>query len=204
MGCQESKRSEKSTPSYFIRALGCLCDSGYTGYDCSQLLCNFGDDPDTLDQVDEVQSIRCQDADLSGNIVFSFRQQSSISLSPLATSEDVQAALSTVLSIGLVRVTPAAGSVDTICASSDINVFNVQFLTTHGALPLIRVSSTAIDDITIERTTEGNKENLECSGRGICSRATGICQCFTGYASSDGMGKSGTIDDCGYSTMNTP
>lgn len=30
-----------------LKIFGCLCDSGYMGYDCSLRVCPFGDDPDT-------------------------------------------------------------------------------------------------------------------------------------------------------------
>ena len=30
-----------------LKLFGCLCDAGYTGYDCSQKTCPFGDDPAT-------------------------------------------------------------------------------------------------------------------------------------------------------------
>ena len=41
-------------------------------------------------------------------------------------------------------------------------------------------------------------ESLECSGRGLCDRSMGTCQCFSQYGASDGNGAKGTIDDCGY------
>jgi len=30
-----------------LKIFGCMCDTGYTGYDCSLLTCPYGDDPDT-------------------------------------------------------------------------------------------------------------------------------------------------------------
>ncbi|EGB03430.1 hypothetical protein AURANDRAFT_39337 [Aureococcus anophagefferens] len=44
----------------------------------------------------------------------------------------------------------------------------------------------------------GTKEWEECSGRGLCSRETGVCACFSGYGSSDGQNNPGPYEDCGY------
>jgi hypothetical protein len=42
------------------------------------------------------------------------------------------------------------------------------------------------------------REFVECNNRGICDRKSGVCQCFPGFSSSNGMGDPGTIGDCGY------
>ncbi len=46
-----------------FKVLGCLCDPGWEGYDCSQKTCEYGDDPGTLEQYDEQQLITCTDND---------------------------------------------------------------------------------------------------------------------------------------------
>ena len=48
------------------------------------------------------------------------------------------------------------------------------------------------------RSVRGTMENVECADRGLCDRAEGICTCFTGFASSDGDGNSGSRGDCGH------
>ena len=29
--------------------------------------------------------------------------------------------------------------------------------------------------------TKGNREDIECSGRGICDKGQSLCKCFSGY-----------------------
>ena len=41
------------------RIYGCICDEGWTGYDCSERECTYGDDPNTYGQVNEVQLFEC-------------------------------------------------------------------------------------------------------------------------------------------------
>ncbi len=49
---------------------------------------------------------------------------------------------------------------------------------------------------------KGDKENDECSNRGLCDQGTGTCRCFDtngdAYAGSDGYGGPGDRGDCGH------
>ena len=56
-------------------------------------------------------------------------------------------------------------------------------------------------NIYVTTIQDGTTENAECSNRGICNRANGICSCFPGFGSSNGKGRhsiAGTRGDCGY------
>ena len=54
------------------KIMGCVCDVGYTGYDCSLRKCVVGHDPLTAGSpVDEVQSFDCTGT--SGSFKFKFR-----------------------------------------------------------------------------------------------------------------------------------
>ena len=55
------------------KIFGCHCDKGFAGYDCSERICPSGDDPLTVGQVDEIQSIRCRSVDgLIGTFYLAF------------------------------------------------------------------------------------------------------------------------------------
>lgn len=187
-----------------FKVFGCLCDAGYSGYDCSQRTCPTGDDPATINQFDETQILACTDADLKGTIVLNFRQAVSAPLSPLATSAQVRAALMAMVTtdnvypvgeVSVERLDPT--KTDQLCTESGSQLA-VTFLSVHGDLPLITVSSNYIDNIDVTEYIAGSKETLECSGRGMCDRSNGLCTCFQGYGSSNGHGDKGTQGDCGH------
>jgi hypothetical protein len=173
------------------RIYGCLCDAEYEGYDCSLYRCPHGDDPDTYAQRDEQQVISCTDADLSGNIVLTFRQHSTAVLAPDATAADVRHALEALKSIGQVSVGPVVdGDPDSLCTSSG-SQFVVTFHTEHGDLPLLQFAAENVNSFAIVESLPGQKENLECSGRGLCDHTTGMTQCFV--RCSAGNCSSGTL-----------
>ena len=182
----------------FDRMYGCYCDPLWTGYDCSLRTCPYGDDPTTDHQVDEQQIISCGTNGTTGYVVFSFRQSAVAQLSYDATTAEVQAAFEAVPAIGQVSVELFDNTqVNKLCSPKTSQML-VTFKTVHGPLPLLKASYQNIDYLKITEYVQGNKENWECSGRGICDRTLGVCNCFPGYGSSDGQGGSGTLGDCGY------
>lgn len=50
------------------------------------------------------------------------------------------------------------------------------------------------------QSTTSTKEHATCSGRGNCDTATGTCQCYMGYGTSDGRNNVGDNGDCGHIT----
>ena len=182
------------------RIYGCHCDAEYQGYDCNQLKCLHGDDPDTANQFDEVQLFTCTDADAIGSFILTFREKSTTPILPSATIAQLKTALEGLSTIGELSITTVdpASTIKTVCAPSPGQKLNIQFLTEHADLPMIRVKSLTIDSLHISESIRGNKEVIECSGRGICDYLTGFCKCFSGYGSSDRRGGHGPHGDCGF------
>jgi hypothetical protein len=182
-----------------LRIFGCYCDDEYTGYDCSLMTCPYGDDPSTQEQLDERQIIACTDADLSGTISFTFREETTpTTISPSATVAEVKALIETLTTAGTVAVDIVDDTnADSLCTAAG-NEFAVTFETEHGDLPLLLVTTQSVDSIVVSEDEAGTKEMIECSGRGLCDTGSGDCVCFTGFGSSDGKGGIGTKGDCGY------
>jgi hypothetical protein len=100
------------------RVLGCLCDEGWTGFDCSEQTCPYGDDPSSYGQKPEEQLLRCAAAE--GSFTLRFRRSlsagaagslegsrgdSTVALNAsAATARDVQRALEALPSLGEVAV----------------------------------------------------------------------------------------------------
>lgn len=49
-----------------------------------------------------------------------------------------------------------------------------------------------------QRVRPGTSGNAECSGRGLCNRDTGVCQCFVGFGASNGNRAAGDVENCGW------
>jgi hypothetical protein len=84
------------------------------------------------------------------------------------------------------------------CAAS--NTVSVTFTSDFGDLPIMVESTgslTGMSAFTIGETTSGTKENLVCGGLGLCNEKDGVCECFAGYSSTNGMGGGGDRGDCG-------
>ena len=89
--------------------------------------------------------------------------------------------------------------VSVACASAPGTVNFIEFGTNFGDLPELVITSTALSSptVSVAEDVKGRKEDSECSEKGICDRATGICKCFSGYTTSDGYGNPGLRGDCG-------
>lgn len=210
---------------------GCECDAGHQGFDCSLKTCNFGDDPMTTGQQDEVQLLRCSfDPAVAGKaLVLRFRRETTAVFDGSASASQMEALLEALQSINDVSVTfrSASGAVTSFCDSStspSSNIVEIRFLTETGDVPDIQVLNgdgtalseadkllivTAFDGTQLARggdnaaivSVRGSKEWTPCSGRGRCETDTGVCQCYTGFASSNRRGDAGDFADCGFASQ---
>jgi hypothetical protein len=189
--------------------LGCLCDEGWEGHDCSRVQCQSGNDPanDHVPgalQFPEQQTLTCIYSQGSPSFKLSFRGHSTPAMPHASSASELQAVLQDLESIGSIDVSFAAG-LSTACSTGSGTTITFQFLTEHGDLPAISVpqldghQSTELT-VPAEATEarRGNTENVPCNNRGLCNRGTGSCTCFPGWGASDGAGRAGLLDDCGH------
>jgi len=201
------------------RIYGCVCDEGFTGYDCSLFMCPGGDDPQSpLQLLDEIQYIDCIcPGTCSGSFRLSFRSDFTVDIPYSASANDIKNALDSLHRLDGVLVTLSGGT--SVC-DNDGAAAKIQFAQNPGNLPALIVHSSlsasgGTPTITVRsggatstyagaNSQNGNRENHECNLRGTCDRTTGICTCDEGFTSSNGGGgtggvalANGTRGDCG-------
>jgi len=203
-----------------FRVFGCKCDVGFEGFDCSLRTCPTGDDPATYEQSDEVQLLECLATD--GFFKLTFRQSTTPALSFNISAIDLEKALEALPTIAgdiTVLFGNASYQFQKACNPQGEHVIVIQFDSVHGPLPPLSADismladgfssngnpGTGVINIFTHGASLGNytsvlgtTENAVCNNRGICNQATGRCECFTGWGSSDGKGNIGDNGDCGY------
>jgi len=176
---------------------GCDCDLGYAGYDCSLRVCPFGDDPLTLSENDdEIQLLRCTASASNGHFVLYFDGKASSAISASASAMTLKHALQTIPLIVDIQVSYTTGS--TLCRDDGMdNIVYITFTHNPGPLPPLVAETFGMDPESVVEiaastsfgmltdhngenhfSVKGNKENEECSNRGICDQTTGSCDCF--------------------------
>lgn len=199
----------------FNKVQGCWCDAGYEGYDCSLMTCPTGEDPRTVGNTFETQTLTC--VGTQGKFSLGFRNLQTANLAFDVSDTELKAALEKLSNIGSVEITYTSkvaavtgGSTEDeiteankACTSDGSNTVLVKFLTELGDLPelssvLDGVTSILVNSDGTGLSVLGTKMNAECSGRGRCDYSTGVCKCYVGFSSSDGKGGEGTRGDCGF------
>jgi hypothetical protein len=188
---------------------GCHCSDGWEGYDCFLRSCPKGDDPNTVHQDNEVQTIACTLSNPADTLTVEIFGES-FTIGVQDTVADFVTALESFSSVTKVKgsytdptiyVGAPALAADALhlCRVTPDADWSIEFESPTGDVPLLSFTSVLSGvSLSVEETTMGTKEFAECSNRGLCDHATGSCECVTGFASSDGQGNHGTHDDCGY------
>jgi hypothetical protein len=161
------------------------------------------------------------------NFIFDGKPSPLISINDGA--DEMKAALESIEGITNININYDSGISTTICSEFK-NVFEIEFREQFGpqpplvvqlndvladtsgqSIPVVKLVGTGgntNDDEILENQSavkfvskKGSKENDECSGRGTCDTALGVCACYDSggnrYESSDGYGQRGSRADCG-------
>lgn len=205
---------------------GCQCDVGFEGYDCSLRQCPRGDDPMTTNQMNEIQLIYCRatsgyfvlylDGKMSERIPFSASGSAiQAALQPIAGAVIVtfpnggSTACTSNGAIVSVEFRDRYGDVPpmtikrdwatylscTACLPASADLFVVDG--TGAANTLTPHSFTVGSGTASANFRRGNKEWEYCSRRGRCNQENALCECYTGFYSSDGYNQPGDKGDCG-------
>jgi hypothetical protein len=191
------------------KIFGCHCDEGFSGYDCSEVVCPVGKDPTQMTPpVSETQEIRCtrtsSESTDGWGVYLSFRRQRTARISVTASASTVQQALEalSVVEAGGITVT-YSGSQTELCARDNETqtVATVAWTREGGNLPLLQHvdplhGAGVVVDVT--EAVKGTHVMGTCSTKGTCDTRTGLCECYLGWGSSDGMHNVGLKGDCGY------
>jgi hypothetical protein len=190
---------------------GCYCDAGYYhgpfawdfpsfqgSYNCLQRTCPFGDNPQTIGQSNDVQTIQCTAT--GGTFTVTFREVESMEIPYDASPDTLEAFLNQMYSIHHASVGYSGGSTQHACSAGG-TLITVR-IKVPGDLPMLKVdvSQLTAGSATVTELVQGTTEFIMCSGQGTCDAISGVCTCFPGYVSSDGSGDGvtpGQRGDCG-------
>ena len=175
----------------------------FYGYNCLNKRCPTGDNPQTPTQYNEVQKLLCTAT--GGSFKLTFRENTTLSIpfdTTVAELETYLERLYTIIDVD-VYYGGVGGRNSAVCHENDNIDIYIEFKTEFGDLPLITADVSTLtgpnNGVVITEETQGSKEDIECSGTGICNESTGVCACSVGYASSDGsLTTAGQRGDCTF------
>jgi len=195
----------------------CVCDDAFEGYDCSRRICSRGDDTSTeviKDAVTnlprtEVQRILCafqHGASPNPSLHIEYKKRQSHTITANAGAAGVKLAIESLPGISNAQIAVTSVEFDrgsTICAPAGQKPVStlITFDTTHD-LEQLAVRGVDSSELLVSEQAElvfnGHIENAVCNNKGLCNTQEGVCDCFSGWGSSDGHGKAGGLGDCGY------
>lgn len=183
----------------------------FTGFACSDGKCPKGDDPMTPYGVNEIQRFDCKAN--AGTFQIFFRENITMFIPYNSNISNFKTSLQQMMTINKVDITmynknnTRINNHDFICSPEyDDRYLHIEFLSEFGDLPLMQAVSSTLTfngvssqaSINITEIVKGNKEDIECSGQGICQNS-GICSCIPGFMSSNGsLNTPGERGDCSY------
>jgi hypothetical protein len=154
-----------TTPWDAERIFGCVCDRGYSGVDCSLVLCPYGDDPITTNQVDEVQALSCLCNGCTGSFTLSFRGDTTRALDVgTETAATLKAALEEIATIRSVMVTLDGGA--SLCDNDGVSA-RITFTHEHGDVPALVIESKITGGTGHVAMQTGTSVFLYCGTQGV-------------------------------------
>jgi len=135
---------------------GCVCDEGFSSYDCSITECPRGDDPNTGGQQNEVLQVACRAS--AGYWFLSFKGETSRPIpfdAGYGTLERILEDMGTVDDVTVSYSNTRAGSLAPACGETYENLISIEFEQQFGPLPLARVDGRML---TLGLTSQGSME----------------------------------------------
>ena len=131
---------------------GCACDFGFTGFDCSQRKCPFGDDPYTLHQHNHQRVFKCTGT--SGSFKVTFRSSQTLAINYFDTAAMLKEKLEAIDTIDSVDISMSSTTTQSVCTSDGSNIVTIKFLSQTGGSPwmdqLLRTVTPAPPGISVE------------------------------------------------------
>lgn len=184
----------------------CVCDPGFRGHDCSLRACPRGPDPlatglrhcGDMGCLDEAQrfEIAPDEPTLFRFGLASWEGQDRHALVTLHTGANGgqgaaanAAIIEHALGLGIADHELERIAVSGVGNPGSIQEFVVTFVNSPGNHPLLKVEHVSgparVVPGSLVSLRDGTKDELECSGRGLCDEKSGLCKCFPGYGRED-------------------